>query len=368
MVEARDGGILVGRQEIRRRRRKRREEAVAELLMSEEEVDSVGTEALATDADSLATAGPSRPGGWLKATGLLLMLAAVGIAVVPGMVEKSDGETIRSTLGEIGVHPGTVFLLGVVLVLGAVISRRIARIEGEAGQEMMEGLMGMSERLQSVFEGIEGFRDRLEAIKSDRVAATLNQVRYEVSSLHEKVHRELIPASDLRERFDHLEEKVASSPTPTIPDADSDEMKEFCSSMEEAVKKLNPDLESIREAVESGATTAGRGLENIAGLVEKLEREIRDLDEKANRILSLSSEVQEKVDVLGDEGSVQTGPTASASSNPDGGEESADSSENEPLAAGAGASSEGGADARPARGERDTTFRSAIERLKNLRT
>jgi hypothetical protein len=365
----------VARKEIGRHRRKKHREVVDALVGRDEpqfEEEPLETDVAHPLEESAATGG-SAGFRWLLFVGCALIVAAIGVGLLFVVGDHAGGGGLVGRLGDIGVNPAYLVLLGIGLVVAGAVLERVSLLEGEAGREMIRGLNDVSERMQSLFEGIEGFRDRLEAIRADRVSATLNQVRYEVSSLHEKIHRELMPAANLEEKLDSLEQKVTRFQEAAERDTEGEEIKDFCSSMEEAVRKLNPDLESLRAAVESGASTAGRGLENIVGLVERLEKEIRDLDGKANRILNLSSEVQERIGTLGGDGASRR-PSADAPISPEGEGESEsadeidDDAENpEAETAGAATPADRGPESSPSRPDRDYTFRSAIERLKHLR-
>jgi len=486
----------VAHEEYRKRRRKQTSDVVSEIVAMEpppepveaDERVNAATEPLDPSLEPEGRAQAEGYGIW-RWLGFLTLGAAFLLGFLSVFGVLSPDHSLNVFFDRFGLSSGSLALLGVILVVGSSIMRREVSIDAEVGYGIMRGLDEVSQRTQAVIQGVEGFRDRLEAIRADRVAATLNQVRFEVSTLHEKVHRELIPAADLKERlegiakhltefeklqkdakhvatlealrssvtgaldslgatlasvaegvrneasanadlkerldrlekgvthvrnaqenssdakalrefrasvegtlndlrvnlesiqgrieresvsaselkerFDRLEEHIADFREGHRSPNDPEDLRGFCNSMEEALRKLNPDLESIRAAVESGASTAGRGLENVVGLVGRLEREIRDLDEKANRILRVSSDMQGGIEGLEEAESAAPVPDTTEP------EPHRTAAREEEVSHPGGSHPHTSAPSAPSPTEaperRDSTFRSAVERLRHLR-
>lgn len=363
------------------RRRKRRQEALEHEL----EVPILAEE-MSEDPVPDKVAPPARDHA-LAVAGWIGLLAAGALAGLQVMDLPADG-ALPSATSALGVTPGLLGALGIVLLVAGAMFRRLGRVESSVGQEL-QGLATISERTQSLSRGLESFQERLEAIRSDRVAATLNQIRYEVSSLHEKVHREIFPTKDLhpvvedlsrrsegvlekversneqfdllakavtdgfefvRERFEHLEDRWTrleeAGPDHDASGIASAELQKFCDSLQDAVHRLDPGIRSIQSAVEFGQSNADRNLQNIAQLVERLENEIRDLDHKADRILNLSHATGDSTggQLPADEAPVPGAPVETAAEPKAGTTEPGDDPAVEP-----------------------STIHSAIERLKHLR-
>ena len=334
----------------------------------------------------------------LGALGWLAIVAGVGLGGFAG-VQLTGGTS--GGLGMLSGFGGTAFLLlGASCLLSRRVLRRLDEVRGLVNHEI-QGLVTVSERTHSVFDGLAGFQERLEAIQSDRMAATLNQIRYEVSSLHEKVHRELFPTSEMQpvlaeisgsvgrlleaadqggnDGSEHIErdfetlmariEKVESTLVEMAcgedAGASSTELQQFCNNLQDAVHRLNPGFESLQSAVESSSTTTDRTLQAVTELVGRLESEIRDLDGKADRILDLSHTVQEAAAHSVAAATPVAAASHAASSSDAGGDEGSGSGltaeQEEALA-----KATSGADAQP-NPKRDSTFLSAVERLKGLR-
>lgn len=418
----------MGRDDYRRRKRKakvRRESAVStgthhdgEAVEAVEEPIEVHEPAAAFDhdvadadssdaADHMTYASANGSHGLLATFGWLSLFGGIGLAGW-GVTQSGAAASgsITGTAFFTGLGAASLFVLGCVCLLARRVLRRLDDVHGMVGHEI-QSMMTISERTHSMFDGLSGFQERLEAIQSDRMAATLNQIRYEVSSLHEKVHRELFPTSEmqpilaemtgsvgrvleildkngkgevehlqqidegfasLRTRIESLESNLAelvTSEDSSAASAASADLEQFCSNMQDAIQRLNPGFESLQSAVESNSSTADRTMQAITELVGRLESEIHDLDEKANRILDMSHSVQEAA-LATPVATPAAAPVPAAA--PAAGSHGSDSGLSpdhaKALEAAAAAAESTEVENDP---KRNSTFLSAVERLKGLR-
>ncbi len=381
----------MAREDFRKRRRRGRRveepqtispaetEALDEIEEAPEELEASTIEEFddSTLTEEVATSG----GGSLNLAAWGLVTLGVALAALP-FVGLPEGSAVDRFVQAAGLNPTILILGGVLLGAIAGLRGRMTAVEGRADNELAR-LTEVSSRTQTVLEGVEGFQERLEAIRSDRVVATLNQIRYEVSSLHEKVHRELFPSNDMQpvlaelssgmgrvlevldqqgdssseteaiaavqsqlgdlgHRFDALSTRLEETTSKEGAGVDSSEIQSFCASMQEAVHKLDPSFAQLQSAVETRSESADRGLQHLADLVTRLETEIRDLDRKADQLLATREPGEAPAGGSAD----STPPVAEAAT----------------VAAAAAAAPEEAEDA-----PKGANFQSAIERLKHMR-
>lgn len=409
----------MARQDFRKRHRKNRKgarsadtdaaeprhEEVEELLDESEYEDEAEAESEVEvyEEEPVTSASARQSHALLGVLGFTSLLLGLASGILPILGDSTAA--ILETATTFGIGPLPLLGLGAVFLVGRRVLLRIEDVDERVGTEM-QGLADVSDRIHSMFAGLEGFQERLEAIRSDRVAATLNQIRYEVSAMHEKVHRELFPTTEmqpvlaeisgsvgrvleimdssddsshqeaqqalangfdgLRERLDHLEHRIAEwakAADSSAAQIDSVEIHGICSSMQDTLQRLSPGIESLQSAVEASVSSSDRGLQEIASLVQKVESEIRDLDQKADQILVVSNEVSEQTAeavsaAMARSAAAPTPRSSAAPSTPrqPAGEPVA-APEEDPVATSAEDDSGGGG----------STFLSAVERLKNLR-
>lgn len=402
----------MARQDFRKRHRKNRKgtriaepeaaepvQEEAEEVLEEPEIEDE-VEEYEEEPVAPVTSGQSH--GMLAVLGFTSLLLGLVSGVLPMLGDSTAA--MLETATTFGIGPLPLLGLGALFLVGRRILLRIEDVDERVGTEM-QGLAEVSDRIHSMFAGLEGFQERLEAIRSDHVAATLNQIRYEVSAMHEKVHRELFPTTEmqpvlaeisgsvgrvlelmdsnddsaneaaqqalangfdgLRDRLDHLEHRIAEwakAADSSATQIDSVEIHNICTSMQESLQRLSPGIESLQSVVEASVSTSDRGMQEITSLVQKVEAEIRDLDQKADRILVVSNEVSEQTAeavsaamARSAAAAAPASPSASARPNPAPTNEPA---EPDPVASAAEDDSAG---------DGGSTFLSAVERLKNLR-
>ena len=311
--------------------------------------------------------------------GLLLFsgCAAVAAPFVPGLLPSAWAGASAGFVG------GGLGLVGcsIVLLSLARVAQRITGLGAESSADPEE-MRIISHRVDQLAESFASFEQSMQQFRSDKLVATVNQIRYEVSALHEKVHRELFPSKDMQPvlaeisgtvgrvlevldhdteakepHFDRLEDQIgriearltelSTVREGTEEDVDSGEIQEFCATMQDALHRLSPGLEQLQSTVESSTSAADQGLQKLADLVTRLETELRDLDTKADRILDLSGELHHSV-------GVPRAAPAQGGEHPVEGDAPSDATvDPEPH------------EVAPAKDR--TTFLSAVERLKNLR-